>query len=53
MPQSKPHLRSKPPVILGYAVAALSVTAALLIARWLAFNLHTNAPVSLFLCAVM
>jgi K+-sensing histidine kinase KdpD len=38
--------------MLCYAVAALSVTAALIIAQWLEINLHT-APVSLFLCAVM
>jgi len=52
MPQSHPHLLPTPPVMLCYAVAALSVTAALIIARWLEINLHT-APVSLFLCAVM
>src|SRR6266850_5567710 len=52
MPKSTPHLWPKPPVMLCYAVAALSVTAALLIARWLESNSHT-APVSLFLCAVM
>jgi PAS domain S-box-containing protein len=47
------RLRPKPPVILRYAVAAISVTAALIIARWLALNFHSSAPVSLFLCAVM
>ena len=47
MPKSNP-----PPLILCYGVAALSVTTALIIARWLEINLHT-APVSLFLCAVM
>ena len=47
MPKSNP-----PPLILCYGVAALSVTTALIIARWLESNLHT-APVSLFLCAVM
>jgi K+-sensing histidine kinase KdpD len=52
MPQSNPHLSLKPSVMLCFAVAALSVTAALLIARWLEINLHT-APVSLFLCAIM
>ena len=52
MPQSHPHLLPTPPVMLCYAVAALSLTAALIIARWLEINLHT-APVSLFLCAVM
>jgi len=38
--------------MLCHAVAVLSVTAALLIARRLEINLHT-APVSLFLCAIM
>ena len=52
MPRSNPHSRPKPPVMLCYAVAAPSVTVALLIARWLAINLQT-APVSLFLCAIM
>src|SRR2546428_2286611 len=40
-----------PRAMLGYAVAFLSVTATLLIAR-LQFNLQA-APVSLFLCAIM
>src|SRR6267143_2247374 len=53
MPKSTPPLWPKPPVMLCYAIAALAVTAALLIARWLAINLNTNAPVSLILCAVM
>ena len=52
MPKSKLHLWSKPPVILSFGVAALSVTVALIIARLLEINLHT-APVSLFLCAVL
>jgi PAS domain S-box-containing protein len=52
MPRSNPHSRPTPPVMLCYLVAALSVTAALLIARWLEINLQT-APVSLFLCAIM
>ena len=47
MPKSNP-----PPLILCYGVAALSVTTALIIARWLESNLQT-APVSVFLCAVM
>jgi len=47
MPKSNP-----PPLILCYGVAALSVTTALIIARWLESNLQT-APVSLFLCAVL
>src|SRR5437879_6410302 len=52
MPKSTPHLWPKPPVMLCCAVEALSVTAALIIARWLESNLHT-APVSVFLCAVL
>ena len=36
----------------GYAIAVLSVCAALLISRWPLFHLE-SAPVSLFLCAVM
>src|SRR6266446_228013 len=40
-----------PRAMLGYAVAFLSVAAALLVAR-LQFNLQA-APVSLFLCAIM
>jgi signal transduction histidine kinase/CheY-like chemotaxis protein len=39
-------------VTLGYGVAVLSVTAALVLARWLEVHFET-APVSLFLCAVM
>jgi signal transduction histidine kinase len=42
----------RPPVILSYGVAVLSVTAALIIARLLDIHLVT-APVSLFLCAIM
>jgi transcriptional regulator with PAS, ATPase and Fis domain len=38
--------------IRGYAIAVLSVCAALLISRWPLFHLE-SAPVSLFLCAVM
>ena len=38
--------------MLCYAVAALSVTAARIIAQWLEINLHT-AHVLLFLCAVI
>jgi len=52
MPKSTPHLWPKPPAMLCYAVPVLSVTAALLIARWLAIKLQT-APVSLFFCAIM
>lgn len=53
MLNSNPHLWFKPSVMLCYGIAALSVTAALIIARWLAINLHTSAPVSLFRCAIM
>jgi C4-dicarboxylate-specific signal transduction histidine kinase len=42
----------KPPPIVGYGAAALSVLAALIVARLLGRNL-SGAPVSLFLCAVM
>ena len=38
--------------IRGYAIAVLSVCAALLFSRWPLFHLE-SAPVSLFLCAVM
>ncbi len=43
---------SKPPVILSYGVAALSVAVALIIARVLDTHL-VSAPASLFLCAIM
>jgi K+-sensing histidine kinase KdpD len=52
MPKLNPHLWPKPPLILSYGIAALSVTTALIIAWWLAINLHT-APVSLFRCAII
>ena len=42
----------KPPGIMSYGVAVLSVTTALIIARWLDVYL-VAAPVSLFLCAIM
>jgi C4-dicarboxylate-specific signal transduction histidine kinase len=42
----------KPPALLGYGAAVLSVIAALIISRLLDIYLVT-APVSLFLCAVM
>ncbi|MFL5807459.1 MAG: MEDS domain-containing protein [Roseiflexaceae bacterium] len=42
----------KPPVTLRYGLAVLSVTAALIIARFLDIRLVT-APVSLFLCALI
>ncbi len=52
MSRSNPLLWPKPPVIWGYGIAVLSVTAALIISRLPAFHLEA-APVSLFLCAIM
>ena len=52
MLKSNPFLWPKPPGIWGYAIAALSVAGALIISRWPALHLQ-DAPVSLFLCAVM
>jgi len=43
----------KPPVILSYGVAVLSVTAALLMAWWIESVWQSVPHVSLFLCAVM
>jgi PAS domain-containing protein len=42
----------KLPAIWSYCIAVLSVAAALIISRWPALHLQ-DAPVSLFLCAVM
>ncbi len=52
MSSSNPLLWPRPPAILGYGIAVLSVTAALVISRWPALHLQ-YAPVSLFLCAVI
>jgi C4-dicarboxylate-specific signal transduction histidine kinase len=52
MPRSNPLLWPKPPAIWRYAIAVLSVTAALIISRLPAVHLQ-DAPVSLFLCAVI
>jgi two-component system, NarL family, sensor kinase len=52
MAKPEPHWWSDPPVIARYAVAVVSVTAALISSRWLDDYLVT-APVSIFLCAVM
>jgi C4-dicarboxylate-specific signal transduction histidine kinase len=52
MSRSNPLLWPKPPAIWSYAIAVLSVAAALIISRWPALHLEA-APVSLFLCAVM
>src|SRR5712672_1654973 len=52
MPRSNPLLWPKPPAIWGYGIAVLSVAAALIISRLPAVHLQ-DAPVSLFLCAVL
>src|SRR5438105_15528539 len=52
MPRSNPFLWPKPPAIWGYGLAVLSVAAALVISRLPAIHLQ-DAPVSLFLCAVL
>jgi PAS domain S-box-containing protein len=48
-----PLLSHKPPVILSYGVAVLSVMAALIILRWIETVFHSAPHVSLLLCAVM
>src|ERR1700683_4212937 len=52
MSRFNPLLWRKPPAILGYAVAILSVIAAVIISRWPAVHLQ-EYPAALFLCAVM
>jgi C4-dicarboxylate-specific signal transduction histidine kinase len=52
MPRSNPLLWVKPPGIWGYGIAVLSAAAALIVSRLPAIHLQ-DAPVSLFLCAVM
>src|SRR5580693_5245114 len=52
MSKFNPLMWSKPRVIWRYGAAALSVGAALVLSRLPALHLQ-NAPVSLFLCAVM
>jgi PAS domain S-box-containing protein len=52
MPRSNPLLWHKPPGIWGYGIAVLSVAAALTASRLPAIHLQ-DAPVSLFLCAVI
>jgi len=52
MPRSNPFLWPKPPAILSYLIAVLSVAGALIISRLPAIHLQ-DAPVSLFLCAVI
>src|SRR2546427_1174803 len=52
MPRSILLLWPKPPAIWGYGIAVLSVAAALIISQLPAIHLQ-DAPVSLFLCAVL
>jgi len=52
MSTSNHLLGPKPPAVLTYGVAVLSVAVALVLAQWPVFHLHA-APVSLFLCAAM
>ena len=52
MSSSNPLLWPRPPVIWGYGIAVLSITAALIVSRFPAVHLQ-DAPVSLFLCAVI
>ena len=52
MRSPNPFLGRKLPAILGYGIAALSVTTAFLLSHWSLLHLEA-APVSLFLCAVM
>jgi PAS domain S-box-containing protein len=52
MSRFNPLLWRKPPAILGYAVAILSVMAVVIISRWPALHLQEH-PAALFLCAVM
>jgi PAS domain S-box-containing protein len=52
MSRSNPLLWVKPPRIWGYGIAVLSAAAALIVSRLPAIHLQ-DAPVSLFLCAVI
>jgi K+-sensing histidine kinase KdpD len=52
MRASNPLLWPKAPAIWSYGIAVLSVAAALIISWWPALHLR-DAPVSLFLCAVI
>jgi K+-sensing histidine kinase KdpD len=53
MSKSRSLWQPKSPVILNYGIAVLSVTAALIIARWIESVLQSGPEVSLFICAVM
>jgi len=55
MAKSNPLWWPKPPVILSYGIAVLSVTAALLIELWMRIKVGQESTpiVALFLCAVM
>jgi PAS domain S-box-containing protein len=52
MSRFNPLLWRKPPAILGYAIAVLSVIAVVIISRWPPSHLQQH-PAALFLCAVM
>src|SRR5437879_1136339 len=52
MSRLNPLLWRRPPTAWGYAIAVLSVTAALILSSLAGLHLQA-APVSLFLCAVM
>jgi PAS domain S-box-containing protein len=52
MLNSNPLLSRRPPMIVGYGIAAVSVAAAVILGQWPALHLQ-SAHVSLFLCAVM
>jgi len=52
MSRSNPFLWPKPPAILSYSIAVLSVAAALIISQLPAVHLQ-DAPMSLFLCGVI
>src|SRR5262245_13716579 len=53
MLRPSPYWWPKPPVILHYGIAVLSVTVALIIAWWIDLHLRSAPHVSLFLCAVL
>ena len=53
MTKFNPLWWAKPPLILNYGVAVLSVVVALILAWWIESVWQSVPPVSLFLCAVM